>query len=58
MSRRVVQRTFAALAFGAAASCFTLGLAGRLSPWLAAVVASLGFLTIGFYLASPGSGRE
>ncbi len=57
-ARRVVRRTLTALAFGAAAACFALGLAGRLGPWLAVVVVSLALLTIGFYLASAGSGRE
>jgi hypothetical protein len=46
------------LAFGAAAACIALGLTGRLVPWLAVVVASLGLLTIGFYLAGAGSGSE
>jgi hypothetical protein len=58
MSRRTVQRALAALAFAAAAACFGLGLAGRLSPWLAALVATLALLTTGFYLASAASGRE
>ena len=58
MSRRSVQRTLAALAFAAAAACFGMGLAGRSGSWMAAMVASLALLTIGFYLASAGSGPE
>ncbi len=58
MSRRGVQRTLAVLAFAAAAGSFGLGLAGRSGSWLAAMVASLALLTIGFYLASAGSERE
>ena len=56
MNRRGIQRGLAALAFAAAAASFALGLAGRLSPWLAAEVASLALLTIGFYLGGAGSG--
>ncbi len=48
MSRRGVQRTLAALAFAAAAACYGMGLAGWIVPGLAAMVASLAFLTIGF----------
>ena len=58
MSRRGVLRTLAALAFTAAAACFGLGLAGVAAPWLAALVATLAFLTTGFYLAIAGSARE
>jgi hypothetical protein len=53
-----MQRTLAALAFAAAASCFALGLAGLLGSWFAAMVASLALLTIGFSLASNGSSGD
>ena len=55
--RHGVRRTVAALAFAAAAGCFAVGLAGRSGFWLA-VIASLALLTIGFFLASPGSGGD
>ena len=57
MSGRGVRRMLAAIVFAAAAACFALGLAGRVSPWVAAVLASLTLLTVGFYLAGAGSGR-
>ena len=53
--RRVVRGALTALAFGAAAACFALGLSGRLGPWLAVLVVSQAFLTVGFYFASAGS---
>ena len=59
MSRqRGLRRILAALMFAAAAACFGMGFAGWIVPWLAAMVASLALLTIGFHLASAGSRRE
>ncbi len=58
MSRRGVLKTLATLAFAAAAASFGLGLSGVTAPWLAALVATLAFLTTGFYLAIAGSARE
>ena len=55
--RRGLRRPLVALAFAAAAGCFAMGLAGRSGFWLAAI-ASLALLTIGFFLASPGSGGD
>ena len=56
--RRVMQRTLAAVAFAAAAACFAMGFVGWIVPWLAAMVASLALLTIGFHLASAGSSLD
>ncbi len=56
--RRGLQRTLAALVFAAAAACFGMGFVGWIVPWLAAMVASLALLTIGFHLASTGPSRE
>ncbi len=58
MNRRGLLRRLAALAFAAAAASFGLGIAGVGAPWLAALVATLAFLTTGFYLAIAGSARE
>lgn len=43
------------MSFGGAATCYGLGLAGQSGSWLAAMVGSLAFLTLGFYLAGGGS---
>ena len=59
MSRwRGLNRALAMLVFAGAAACFAVGLAGRSGSWLAAMVASLALLTIGFHLVSGASTRE
>lgn len=54
-SRRLLRGIAAAMSFGGAATCYGLGLAGQSGSWLAAMVGSLAFLTLGFYLAGGGS---
>ncbi len=53
--RRLLRVIAAAMSFAAAATCYGLGLAGQSGSWLAAMVASLAFLTLGFYLAGAGA---
>ena len=57
-ARRGLRRALVVLVLAAAAGCFAVGLAGRSGSWLAAMVATLALLTVGFFLASDDSGLE
>ena len=49
------RRILTALAFAAAGAAFAVGLTGRSGSWLVAMVASLGLLTLAFFIASGPS---
>ena len=55
---RQTRMTGAAVAFTAAAVSFALGLGGRSGSWLVAMVMSLVFLTVGFFIVSAWSRKD